>query len=111
MKKILQFIIFLAFSFSQAQIVINEVKEDGSVELKNLGTTSVDITSYWLCDFPSYRQLSDSRITVENGSLILTAGSIVEISGFNFIDSADGELGLYANNACLLYTSPSPRDS
>ena len=98
MKKKLLILILLAFNFSQGQIVINEVKENGSVELKNLGTTMVDISTYWLCDVPSYRQLNNSSITVESGSLNLAAGALVEVSGFNFIDSADGELGLYSTN-------------
>ncbi len=94
----LSLIILLVFGYAQAQIVINEVKENGSVELKNLGGSTVDISTYWLCDFPSYRQLNSSTITVPSGSLNLAAGAIVEIAGFDFIDSADGELGLYATN-------------
>ena len=89
----------LLFSFTQAQIVINEIKENGSVELKNLGNQTIDVSSYWLCDFPSYRQLSNSTITINSGSLNLQPNAIVEISGFNFIDSNDGELGLYSTNS------------
>ncbi|WP_298897545.1 T9SS type A sorting domain-containing protein [uncultured Psychroserpens sp.] len=98
-KVVFLFFFLFAVSFSQAQIVINEVKENGSVELKNLGATTIDVSTYWLCDFPSYRQLNNGSITVESGNLNMTPGAILEISGFNFIDSADGELGLYSTNS------------
>ncbi len=98
-KVVFLFFFLFAVSFSQAQIVINEVKENGSVELKNLGATTIDVSTYWLCDFPSYRQLNNGSITVESGNLNMTPGAILEISGFNFIDSVDGELGLYSTNS------------
>ncbi|MCD2260984.1 hypothetical protein KWG70_17330, partial [Psychroserpens sp. XSD401] len=98
-KVVFLFFFLFSVSFLQAQIVINEVKENGSVELKNLGATTIDVSTYWLCDVPSYRQLNSSSITVETGSLNIAPDAILEISGFNFIDSADGELGLYSTNS------------
>ncbi|WP_298516349.1 T9SS type A sorting domain-containing protein [uncultured Kordia sp.] len=92
-------LVLFSYGISNAQIVINEVKETGSIELKNLGASTVDVSTYWLCDFPAYERLDDASITVESGSLMLAAGAIVEISGFNFIDSTDGELGLYSSAA------------
>jgi hypothetical protein len=92
-------LVLFSYGISNAQIVINEVKQTGSVELKNLGATTVDVSTYWLCDFPAYTRLDNASITVETGSLLLTAGAIVEVSGFDFIDSADGELGLYSSSA------------
>ncbi|RCS26114.1 T9SS C-terminal target domain-containing protein [Polaribacter sp. WD7] len=102
-KAILKCILFFTF-FSgllslNAQIVISEIKAPGSVELKNIGKETVDVSSYWLCDFPAYSQLSSSSINVVNGSLSLAPNAIVEISGFNFISGDDGELGLYSNNS------------
>ncbi len=95
--RIFLFLLLFGFSFSQAQIVINEVKENGSVELKNLGTSTVDVSGYWLCDFPSYRQMSN--LNVVSGNLNMPANSFLVVDDFNFIDSADGELGLYTTNS------------
>lgn len=70
--------------FLSAQIVINEVSYTGSpdkVELKNIGGSTVDISSWYLCTMASsYNQLI--ALTVESGSLILGAGAIVVVSGF-----------------------------
>ena len=99
LKCILFFTFFSGLSSLNAQIVISEIKAPGSVELKNIGKETVDVSSYWLCDFPAYSQLSSSSINVVNGSLSLAPNAIVEISGFNFISGDDGELGLYRNNS------------
>jgi hypothetical protein len=92
-------LVLFGYNFFNAQIVINKVRETGSIELKNLGATTVDVSAYWLGDFPAYRQLNNASITVESGNLVMTAGSIVEISGFDFIDSTDGEMGLYSSSS------------
>ncbi|WP_299047747.1 T9SS type A sorting domain-containing protein [uncultured Polaribacter sp.] len=99
LKCILFFTFFSGLSSLNAQIVISEIKAPGSVELKNIGKETVDVSSYWLCDFPAYSQLSSSSINVVNGSLSLAPNAIVEISGFNFISGDDGELGLYRNDS------------
>jgi len=96
-KVILLFLILFTFTLSESQVVINEVQETGSVELKNLGSTTVDISNYWLCDFPSYRRLNNLNLV--SGSLNIPAGGLVVVDNFNFIDSADGELGLYTTNS------------
>jgi len=40
-KTIFLLLLLFSFSITQAQIVINEVKETGSVELKNIGSTTM----------------------------------------------------------------------
>ena len=54
---------------SQAQVVINEVIFGGttSVEIKNLGTGTVDLSTYQLCSFPTYNQLQN--LTIISGAL------------------------------------------
>ena len=42
-----------------AEIVINEILPNGTVELKNIGDEPIDISSYWLCNFPSYSQIGN----------------------------------------------------
>ena len=86
----------LNLNFAQAQVVISEVFGDGSFELRNTGTTTVDISSYWICDFPRYRPLNG--LTIECGSLNLGANEEVVISDVSLFQSDDSELGLYTNS-------------
>ncbi len=79
-------------------IVINEINSNNEIEIKNNGTQSIDISSYWLCNFPAYDQLSTLTIQC-GGDLILDPGELVTvISNFN-IDENDGELALYTINS------------
>ncbi len=87
----------MAMASLEAQVVINEVSEDGSVELKNSGNSMVNVGSYWLCDFPTYDRISD--LSVECGSMALAPGAILVVNGFDAIDGVDGELGLYTTNS------------
>ena len=65
----------------QSQVVINEVLANSSVELKNVGNTSVDVSNYWLCNFPDYAQLSQLNLIC--GDLDLAPGELltVEVDG------------------------------
>ncbi len=80
-----------------AQVVINEIFPDGTVELKNTGTTTVDVSGYWLCDFPDYQQINNSNL--QCGNLMMAPGEILTVDDFNTISEVDGEMGLYINNA------------
>ncbi len=82
-------------------ITLNEISVDDKVEIKNNGTMTINISTFYLCDFPAYAQLSS--LTVESGSLTLTPGSLVVVSGWT-IAGNDGELGLYTTPS---YTSSS----
>ena len=71
------------------EIVINEILPDGgTVELKNIGDETVDISGYWLCNFPSYSQIGNLNFVC--GSSMVAAGEIVAVSGFNSILPIDG---------------------
>ncbi len=78
-------------------IIINEITANGKVELKNVSASTIDISSYWLCNFPAYQQISN--LTVDCGSTNLAAGAIVVIDGFSPVSNTDGELGLYTSSA------------
>jgi hypothetical protein len=79
-----------------AQIIINEIFPlTESVELKNTGNMSVDVSTMILCNFPDYSGLDE--LTIESGSLLLGPGELLVVSGHPF-DTADGELGLYVDN-------------
>ena len=96
--RVLSWLFLLAFIFSNnyanSQIVINEILPGGDLELKNIGSTPVDISGYFLCEFPVYTQLSN--LTAVCGSTTLAPGELFAIEGFNNLDGADGELGLYS---------------
>ncbi len=89
--------ILLSSSYSFSQIVINEIFAGGTVELKNIGNSTVDVSNYWLCDFPSYQRISN--LNLECGNTNLEAGGILTVNNFNVVDGADGEMGLYTTNS------------
>ncbi|MEL6355723.1 MAG: T9SS type A sorting domain-containing protein [Bacteroidota bacterium] len=77
-------------------VVISEVAVDGSIEIFNGTDSTVNVGSYWLCDFPTYEQLSS--LTLVCGDLNLAPGEVLVVSGFSAFNAADGELGLYTAN-------------
>ncbi|MFK7978407.1 MAG: spondin domain-containing protein, partial [Saprospiraceae bacterium] len=79
----------------QAQVVISEVFEEGAFELRNTGTETIDISSYWICNRPAYVALS--TLTIECGSLFLAGGEEVVLST-TILNGTDAELGLYLSN-------------
>jgi len=81
-------------------IVINEIYGGNLIEIKNVGPNTIDVSSYVLCDFPSYEQLGNLVISC-GGDLILEPQEIVTVE-FG-ISSADGEMGLYTSTQ---YTNP-----
>ena len=87
--------LFITTTF--AQVVISEVYPNGTFELQNNGNASANLSGYWICNFPSYAQLSN--LTVECGSLNLEAGAAVTLSGFDRYTVSEGELGLYISNS------------
>lgn len=97
--------VLIAFSYSvisaQASVAINEINDNNQVELKNLSAQTVNITGWWLCNFPAYQPIA--ALNVICGDLVLEPGEIVVLSGWD-IDPSDGELGLYLNSG---FNSPS----
>ena len=103
-------LILLCFVFTKvdlnSQIIINEVNIAGDwVELYNAGTTTVDISSYALCNRPRYRVVSATTSSGSNAGVELISGSLniapgeYTVLGWENISThgmATGELGLYA---------------
>ena len=88
--------IILVPSISNAQVKINEVlysTSDDQIELKNFGTSSVDVSNWWFCSLFGYDQLSN--MTIISGSLNISSGGILALSGKNLNDS-NADLGLYS---------------
>ncbi len=96
-KLVLVFAVSLCLTASlKAQVVINEVMYHSGdmIELKNLGSAPVDVSTWWTCSFPTYNQISS--LTVVSGSTTIPAGGLLVLSGHDMIDN--GELGLYTTN-------------
>ncbi|MEL6637614.1 MAG: hypothetical protein AAFR05_12765, partial [Bacteroidota bacterium] len=89
--------LLLLGQFGQAQVVINEIFPNGTVELKNITDSTVNVANYWLCDFPDYQRISNSNLAC--GTTNLPAGAILTVDDFMTIDPADGEMGLYINGS------------
>ena len=93
---LLIFTLLLFCNTAKSQVVINEVMPNGSIEIKNLGGSTVNISTWWICNFPDYRQLSS--LTLMCGNLILGPGQILAVSASGFVSNGDGEVGLYSNS-------------
>jgi hypothetical protein len=81
---------------TSAQVVINEVDyHNGRVEIKNLGDSTVDISSWQFCSLFIYTPISG--LTVEFGSTTPASGDLVVFSGLAFNNTA-ADLGLYSSS-------------
>ena len=95
MKQTSSLILFLTFVLvAQSQIVVNEVifTPTPAVEVKNLGPSTVDVSTLQLCSFPVYNELQN--LTLVSGNLMLGPGEFLVVSGHNF-GTTDDEIGLY----------------
>ncbi len=79
------------------QIVINEIILPDKVELRNLGASTVNISSYTLCRFPTYNQLSNITL-VCGGDLMIEGGAMVTVDLNYTLEAGDDELALYLMN-------------
>lgn len=93
MKKLSTLLVMLfATLLGTSQVVINEFQVDNNtVELKNIGTETIDVSGWFLCSFPAYSALGS--LTLEGGDLNMEPGEIIYVIGHPM--SADDELGLY----------------
>ncbi|MFQ6113390.1 MAG: FlgD immunoglobulin-like domain containing protein [bacterium] len=88
-------LIILIPTILTAQVKINEVlysTSNDQIELKNFGTSAVDVSNMWACSRFSYAQISN--LTVVSGNLNIQPGGILALSGFNLNDTS-ADLGLY----------------
>jgi hypothetical protein len=89
--------VFFVYSGSAQirMVLVNPLNE--KVTIKNFGGSTVDISNYYLCIFPSYPRLGS--LSVISGDLNLTSGSEVTVKSSTDLVESGGELGLYANNS------------
>ncbi len=95
MRVLILFFMTFFISFVQAQVKINEVlysTADDQIELKNFGSTAVDVSSWWLCSVFVYNQIS--TLNVISGSLNIPPGGILALSGKSLNNTA-ADLALY----------------
>ncbi len=92
----LNFILMASLSFGQAKMRIVD-PASGDVTITNFSpSATVDMSGWWLCNFPAYTLLADQSPT---GSLILAPGEEVTVSSTVGINPTDAELGLFNTNS------------
>lgn len=82
--------------FAPGRLMLSEVTADGEIEIFNGTDEAINLSSYWLCNFPDYQQIS--ALTLECGDLELLPGEYLVVTGFSGFDAVDAELGLYSTN-------------
>jgi hypothetical protein len=95
--------LFLIRATAFGQVRVNEIGYTGVdfqgaarwVELYNAGDADVDVSTYWLCNFPSYNEISS--LTVLEGEPVIPAGGYLVVA-FPALGDGDGEVGLYSSN-------------
>ncbi len=81
---------------SNDSIVINEIfPDENQVELKNLSDQSIDVSSYWLCQFPAYGQLANLVLDCSAVDYILDPGEILVVEFNATLSPNNGEIALY----------------
>jgi len=92
----LLFVLFLLYLNTSSQIRYTKVDPvNNTLTIHNYGSSSVNISGYFICHLLSYQQLS--TLTIDSGNLMLGAGNDLMISGFT-LNSTASDLGLYINN-------------
>jgi len=82
--------------------IISVNPDNQEVQIQNLGTASIDLSSYFLYNFPVFNQLS--TITVLSGSLQLSPNQVLTLSWPGCTDD-NGEIGLFSSS-----NFPNPND-
>jgi len=104
--------LFLFFCFNllsqtaPREIVINEIDQTNKhVEFFNTGTTTIDISGWWLCNRPNlpgstrYDQIDvDPSINLISGSLMIAPGAYTVLFWDHLVNTGGEELGLYLTN-------------
>ena len=76
-------------------VLISEISLcDQAIELQNVGNTNVDVSSWYLCNFPAYDQIFSANVQIISGSTALAPGDFVTIK-WSGMGQGSGELGLY----------------
>ena len=74
-------LLFTAFIFAQTHAQVRIVQVDPateSVTIHNYGGSTVNISSYYLCNFPDYKVISG--MTIINGTTMLASGADITVT-------------------------------
>ena len=79
-------------------IALKEIRynQNDRFEISNLGTSTIDISDWWVCSRLTYAQLN--TLTLEDGNLNLAPGASVILSGFS-LDDDEADLGIFNTNS------------
>jgi len=101
---LLGIIILLSTSAINAQVIINEIgttvdfnSSSKWVELKNTGSSMVDVSGLIFCIEPSYPTVGTRSILAGNSDYTIPPGGFLVVS-WNSLGTNEGELGLYREN-------------
>ena len=94
--------IILTPALAQSAVVISEIDFNNNiVEIANTGTTAVDLSSYWFCNVPTYRQATDSGFSIAASStassLTVGVGEVLVLNITDNLAASNGEFGLYSS--------------
>jgi len=78
-------------------IAINEIGSTNFVELVNISELTIDVSQYFLCQFPDYAKLEDLNLLCGLDYVMEPGEYITVILDFS-LNSSDGELALYTDN-------------
>ena len=77
-------------------ILISEVELcTQTIELQNVGSTTVDISAWRLCSRPIYHAIGSANVTLVSGSLMVAPGDFVVLQWPSITTTGAGEIGLY----------------
>lgn len=77
-------------------ILISEVELcTKTIELENIGTTTVDISTWRLCSRPIYHDVVSANVTIVSGSPVLAPGDFIVLNWPSINNTGAGEIGLY----------------
>tara|TARA_B100001059_G_C17604090_1_gene461082 strand:+ start:367 stop:684 length:318 start_codon:yes stop_codon:yes gene_type:complete len=87
------------YTSSEAQIRMVKIDTDNeSVTIKNLGTSTVDISGYWMCSLFNYQSLGS--ITPIHGNYNFGQNEEVEISATSInLNDTSADVGLYSSSS------------
>jgi len=91
-KILLLLMLFIGVNINAQVRIVKVDPANNQVTLRNYGGTAVDISNYWLCNFPDYKQ-DMSAVTS------LAAGTSIIINATVTMNTSEGEMGLYSNTS------------
>lgn len=97
-------LIFFGFGAVQGQVIINEIgttvdfnSSSKWIELKNTGSSMVDVSGLFFCIEPSYPSVGTRTILDGNSDYTIPPGGFLVVS-WTSLGTNEGELGLYREN-------------